>query len=188
MHVLPSHNGFSPFSGHLWPWSRLTFGNGHEHMTRCLERRAIVDQHIHFPSTSMNSDSIIIFFYQCLNRFPKTSSRLHRYHRSSTHQYHQNSKHRSFTAPTLEETRDQVFNISTIVMKFPATLLSLLILITITGASSLETSSVLKSNTTFQEKHGCPSQGCPHNGASTLNSGCLEVVYGAIIMSLAALV
>jgi ABC-type phosphate transport system permease subunit len=80
-----------------------------------------------------------------------------------------------------------VLRIFVIVMKFPVTLLSLLILITITAASSLEPSSILESNTTFQEKHGCPSQGCPHNSASTLNSGCLEMVYGAIIISLAAL-
>jgi hypothetical protein len=82
-------------------------------------------------------------------------------------------------------------------MKLPVTLLSIWILIITTGAKSLApslapSSSVLLSNTTFQEKHGghgCATHGCneTQSSGSTLGSGYLEAFYGAIIISFAAL-
>ncbi|KAE9370723.1 hypothetical protein N431DRAFT_427088 [Stipitochalara longipes BDJ] len=73
-------------------------------------------------------------------------------------------------------------------MKLWVTLLQFWVLATLAATSPVATTSAPISNLTFQEKHGCPSQGCPHNSArSLLGSGGLEVVYGVIIVSFAAL-
>lgn len=73
-------------------------------------------------------------------------------------------------------------------MKLQITLLSLLALVALSAASPLASSSNEVSNLTFEEKHGCPSQGCPHNSASSIiGSGGLGTIYAAILMSFAAL-
>jgi hypothetical protein len=80
-------------------------------------------------------------------------------------------------------------------MKPPVTLLNLLsicILITTIGASSVVPSSVQLSNTTFQEKHG---GGCVALGdcnktqsvGSALSSDYLEAFYGVIIITFVTL-
>jgi hypothetical protein len=73
-------------------------------------------------------------------------------------------------------------------MKYPVTLIFLWILIAFTAASPVEPSTMATTNSTFEEKHGCHSQGCEHESASSASkSGCLEALYGAMIISFVAL-
>jgi hypothetical protein len=94
-----------------------------------------------------------------------------------------------------EQTLASVLRNIVIVMKLPVTLqniLSILILITNSNASSVAPLSVLLSKTTIQEKkggHGCAANGC--NETQSIGSALIprypEVVYGAIVISFAAL-
>jgi hypothetical protein len=121
------------------------------------------------------SDLIAIFFYSFLHKPFKPH-----------HKLHQHFKHNYFLN-TQKKLLLQTFILN--IMKFRVTLLSLWFLATLIAASPVAEPSVAMSNSTFEEKHGCPSQGCPHNSASSiLGSSCLEAVYGALIVSLAALV
>ncbi|KAN0106160.1 hypothetical protein V8E51_009036 [Hyaloscypha variabilis] len=73
-------------------------------------------------------------------------------------------------------------------MNLPVTLLFFWTLATLATSSPAAGPSATMLNSTFEEKHGCPTQGCPHNSArSQAGFGGLEAAYGVIVISVAAL-
>jgi hypothetical protein len=74
-------------------------------------------------------------------------------------------------------------------MKVSLSILSTSLLLIFAHASPHQAPGVLVSNTTLVEKHGCPIGRCngTHSAASSLSPGCLEVIYGVILLSFAAL-